>query len=173
MIPSIAEHLVVMFVLLLPIALIEAFVISKRHLLKYRDSCVLSLRANWKSTVVGLPLGYFFAFLGVIPAGIFVTFLPKKIGSAIGVILFNALGHGGTAPNAFDAAGYYLGTLLVMVPYYLVTIRVEKKHIVKLRNDLDTPRLINTVRIMNAITYTLLAIPVAAGAVGTIVKLMK
>ncbi|MFH1022313.1 MAG: hypothetical protein V1809_02885 [Planctomycetota bacterium] len=44
MIPSLAEHLVVMFVLLVPIALIEAIVLTRRHLLKYNDCRTIDFR---------------------------------------------------------------------------------------------------------------------------------
>jgi hypothetical protein len=170
MLPSIAEYLGFMFVLLLPIALIEAVVLSRRHLLAYRDSFVLSLRANWRSTVIGLPLGYALAVVGIIPAGLFVSLLPAETGSAIGAILFNALGHGGTIPGEFNEVGYFLGTLLVMVPYFLVTLRIERTHIAKLRKDLDGPRLTTTVRLMNDITYVLLATPIVIGAVKAVIQ---
>ena len=122
---------------------------------------------------MGLPLGYVLAFLGVIPAGLFATLLPHKIGSLTGLILVNTLGHGGTIPSAADEAGYFLGTLLVMIPYFLVTLRVERKYIAKLRVDLDNPRLTTTVRIMNAITYWLLAIPIVAGAINAVMKVVS
>ena len=122
---------------------------------------------------MGLPLGYVFAFLGVIPASLFAALLPDKIGSVIGLILSNAWAHGGTAPSDMDDAGYFLGTLLVMIPYFLVTLRVERKYIAKLRVDLDNPRLRTTVCIMNAITYGLLAIPIAAGAIKAVMKVVS
>ena len=75
----------------------------------------------------------------------------------VGVILFNAIGHGGTVPSRLDGVGFYLGTLLALVPYFLITLRIERKQIAKMRSDLDGPRLTATVRIMNDITYGLLS----------------
>ena len=97
--------------------------------------------------------------------------LPERIGSAIGVVLFNVIGRGGTRPNELDEVGFFLGTLLVMVPYFLVTLRIERKVIAKRKPELDTPELTKTVRIMNDITYGLLAIPVVVGAVRAVMKL--
>ena len=173
LIPSIVEHLALMLLFLLPIALIEAIVLSWRHLLAYRDSFVLSLRANWRSTLVGLPLGYLFAVLGVIPAGIFTSFLPARVGSLIGAVLFNVVGHGGGVPGEFDELGYFLGTLLVMIPYFLVTVRIERKHIAKLRKSLDGAHLTDTVKFMNGITYALLAMPIVAGTVMAVWKVIR
>lgn len=173
MVPSVAEHVVVMLVLLLPIALIEAVILARRHLLKYSESFRLALRANLHSTVVGLPLGYCFAFLGVIPAGLFATLLPKRIESPIGMILFNAIGRGGMRPTDFDEVAFCLGTLLVMIPYFLVTLRVERRLLVQRKAELDTPALQVTVRLMNDITYGLLAVPIIIGAVQALMKLMS
>lgn len=173
MIPTIAEHVIIMLILLVPIAMIEAVVLGRRHFLKYDESLKLSLRANLRSTLVGLPLGYVFAFIGVIPAGLFATLLPEKIGSAIGIILLNVVAHGGTIPDEFDEIGFFIGTILVMIPYFIMTLRVERKVIIKLKPELDTPKLTTTVRIMNDITYGLLAIPVLTGTVIAIIKLYR
>ncbi|MFA5252343.1 MAG: hypothetical protein WC454_07150, partial [Phycisphaerae bacterium] len=144
-IPTIAEHIIIMLYLLVPVSFIEAIILTQRHVLKYPESLKLSFYANTKSTLIGLPIGYVLALIGIIPAGLFTTLLPKNIGSAIGNILGNAILHGGTIPNKFDETGFYLGTLLVMIPYYLVTIRIERKVIVKHKVELNTPSLTKTV----------------------------
>ncbi len=124
-VPSIANHIVIMLVLLIPIAFIESIVLARRHVLSVSESLELSFRANLRSTFVGLPLGYLFALMGIIPAGIFVAFLPGRIPSVIAGVLFSAVASGGTAPNELDEMGFFLGTLLVMIPYFLVTLQVE------------------------------------------------
>ena len=168
-IPSIAGHVIVMVILLVPIAWIESLVLALRHELPYGTALGLSFVANLKSTVIGLPIGYALALLGIIPAGVFASFLPERIKSVIGVILMNALAYGGTVPTNVDELGFCLGTLLMMIPYFLVTLRLERQAIVKLRPDLDTARLTTTVRIMHDITYGLLAIPLVIAGVQFIV----
>ncbi len=165
MIPSVAEHVVIMVFLLLPVVLVEAVVLEQRHLLKVVEALKLSLLANLRSTFVGLPLGYLFAWLGLIPVGLFAALLPENVSSPISRILENMVAHGGTVPNKYDEVAFYLGTLLVMIPYYFVTLRVERKVIVKRNPSLDTPRLWGTVYLMNVSTYSLLALPVIAGAI--------
>ncbi len=173
MIPMVAEHIIIMLILLVPISIIEAVIIALRHVLKYSESLKLSFYANTKSTLIGLPIGYVLALFGVVPAGLFAMLLPKNIGSAVGVVLFNTVAHGGTIPNKFDEIGFYLGILLVMIPYYLVTVYVERKVIVKRKAELNTPSLTRTVWIMNSITYGLLAIPVVYGAVLSVMKFIS
>lgn len=177
MIPTVAEHVVVMLILLLPVALIEAVVLARRHLLKHMESFSLSFRANLRSTLIGIPLGYFFAVLGIIPAGFFVTLLPERVGSVIGVILSNAIAHGGTRTSELEdelaAVGFFLGALLAMIPYFLVTLRIERKVIVKRKPELDTPKLTKTIRIMNDITYGILAVPIVFGAVRAVVEFIS
>jgi hypothetical protein len=160
-----------MLILLVPVTLIEGLVLARRHLLKYPESFRLSLRANLRSTLVGLPLGYVFAILGLVPAGLFSMLLPKKVESTIATILGSAIVHGGKTPTELNEIGFFLGTLIVMIPYFLVTLNIERNVIVRLKPDLDTPELTKTVRIMNGITYGLLAIPVVVGAVMAVMKL--
>jgi len=164
MIPTIAGHIVVMLGLLIPVALIEAIVIARRHALPYKRSFGVALVANVYSTIVGIPLGYLFAFLGLIPVGMFTNIMPDRVGSVLRETLFHAVAYGGTVPSELDRIGMFLGTLLVMIPYYLVTVDVETtclKH--KLVDDPSDLRL--TVGIMNAVTYGLIAVPVVVGAV--------
>ncbi len=116
------------------------------------------------SDLVGLPLGYLFAWLGIIPAGLFAAMLPESVSSPISQILFNVVGHGGMVPSKYDAIAYYLGTLLVMIPYFVVTLRVERRVIIKRKPGIDAAALSVTVRLMNSITYALLALPVIVGA---------
>jgi len=163
-IPTVAGHIVVMVVLLIPVALIEAVVLSQRHGLGYGESIGLSLRANVRSTFVGLPMGYVFALAGIIPAGIFAGLLPGSVRSPIQAILLSAVLAGGVHPSNAQLASValLLGTLLAMIPYFLITLRIERQVIVKHRPDLDSPRLQATVRIMHDITYGCLLLLVIA-----------
>ena len=172
-IPTVAGHVFVMVILLIPIALIEAIVLSRRHALPCDESARLSLWANLKSTVIGLPMGYFFAWLGIVPAGFFAGMLPEPIRRPIHIILSNALLTGGMQPmdEHVEEMAFCLGTLLVMIPYFLVTLHVERKVIAKRRPDLNTPALRTTVRIMNDITYGLLVVLVVIGAIQAWIKL--
>jgi len=171
MIPTVAEHIVLMLILVIPVVLVEAAVLSGRHPVEYAESFSLVLRANLRSTLVGLPLGYLFALAGIIPAGLFAALLPERIGSVIGAILFQTLWHGGTIPNELDEVGFFLGTLLSMIPYFLVTLRVEWKYLIKRKAELNTPGFSVTVKIMNGITYGLLSLPFVIGATRAVIRL--
>jgi hypothetical protein len=171
LIPTVAEHVVIMLILLVPVVLIEAVVLARRHRLKYGESFGLTFQANLRSTLVGLPLGYLFALCGIIPAGLFAALLPEHLGSLVSIILFNAVGRGGSIPGELDEVGYFLGTLLVLIPYFYATLRVERKYLVKRKPGLSTPALLTTVRIMNDITYGILMIPIVVGSVFAVIRL--
>ena len=172
MIPTVAGHFVLMLGLLIPVALIEAIVIARRHDLEFGKSFGLALGANLKSTIIGIPLGYLLAVLGLIPAGVFTLLVPEGVQPILSLTLFHAVAYGGTVPSELDRMAFYLGTLLVMIPYYLVTLSVERKYLEQKLED-DPSDLRSTVRIMNAITYGLLAVPVVTGAVLELVQLAQ
>ncbi|MBI5365590.1 MAG: hypothetical protein HZA54_01025 [Planctomycetes bacterium] len=164
-IPSIAIHVVVMLVLLLPVTIAEGIVLMWRHPLSQAEAMGLALRANLRSTLAGLPVGYLCALAGIIPAGIFASLLPPGPRSVIGLILAKTVFIGGMFPNDADDLGFFVGTVLVMLPYYLVTVKVERACLARRRGDLDPERLAMTVRIMNGVTYGLLLIPLLVGMV--------
>lgn len=159
MLPSVAGHMLVLVVLLLPIALIEAAVLARMLMLKYGRAFNLSLSANSRSTLVGLPLGYLCALVGVIPAGMFALLLPKNVSSPIGCVLFHMISTGGAPPSRYDDLGFCLGTLILMVPYFFLTLREERRSILNAEKDLDPVLVRRAVFRMNAVTYAMLAIP--------------
>ena len=170
-IPTLAGHIVVMALLLFPVVALEASVVARRHDARYETAFGMVMRANLKSTFIGIPLGYIFAFLGVIPLGLFAEYLPEKTGGTIQLILGKALAAGGTLPNPLDAVGRYLGIMVVMIPYYLVTLRIERKSLQKEMAFEDPASVAFTVRIMNDVTYGILLIPITAGAIRAVMAL--
>jgi hypothetical protein len=171
MIPTLAGHIVVLLALLAPISMIEAVVLTWMCRTTLWPTIGLSLGANFRSTLVGVPLGYLLALAGIIPAGLFSGLLPKHLGVPIGHVLGGAIAIGGTIPNRYDELGYAVGTLLVMIPYFFVTRRVERKYILAHRPNLDPPLVARAVNRMNLITYALLAVPVVWKTVQAVTKL--
>ena len=156
--PSFIGHWIV-FVILLPlVATIEAVVLAAVLKTPPRDSLIVAVHANWRSTVAGLPLGWCMALAGLIPAGILAFFLPAPYRDpSYQIIAFTAL-TGGIIPNDFTMIAMAAGNLLILIPYYFVTVRIEQKVVASHHPEIDPKRVAFAVRWMHRITYTMLAL---------------
>ena len=156
--PSFIGHWI-FFIFLLPlVAAIEAVVITRVLKIAPVDSFMTAARANWRSTIYGLPWGWCMALAGLIPAGVMTAFLPEPYRDpAFQIIAFTAL-TGGVIPTKFSVIAIAAGNLLILIPYYFATVPVERK-VVETRHPECDPKLVaHAVRWMNRITYSMLAL---------------
>ncbi len=156
--PSFIGHWVI-FVILLPlVAVVEAIVLALVLKITPRDSLYVAVRANWQSTIAGLPLGWCMALAGLIPAGILASFLPAAYRDpSFQIIAFTAF-TGGLIPTKFSGIAMAAGNLLILIPYYFVTVRIERKVVEAHHPEID-PKLVGfAVRWMNGLTYAILAL---------------
>jgi hypothetical protein len=146
------------FAVLLPLVVgVEAIVLRRTLNTTLGQSLATAVAANVKSTVAGLPAGWCLAFLGIIPAGVLASLLPSAYGEPLGQIAaFTAL-TGGTIPTSFSPIAMAAGNLLILIPYYVYTIRLERRVVESRHSELEPTRVASAVRLMNRITYTGLA----------------
>lgn len=156
--PSFVGHWV-LFTLLLPIvATIEAVVLARVLKIKPVDSFVTSVYANWRSTIAGLPMGWLMALTGLIPAGFLAMLLPAPYRDPSFQIIAFATLTGGIIPTRFSGIAMAAGNLLVLIPYYFVTVRVERRVVQARHPKLDPELIARAVRWANRITYCVLAL---------------
>ncbi|NLX96539.1 MAG: hypothetical protein GXY83_10220 [Rhodopirellula sp.] len=156
--PSFIGHWILFTVLLPLVATIEAIVLAhvlRIPLLKSFDTAV---HANWRSTVAGLPAGWCMALVGLVPAGILACLLPPRYRDpSFQILAFTAL-TGGIIPTRFTMIAMAAGNLLILIPYYIATVRVERKIVESRHPELDPKLIAFGVRSMNRITYSVLGI---------------
>jgi len=156
--PSFIGHWI-LFVLLLPvIAGMEAAVLYRCLKTPPVESFVTAVHANWRSTIAGLPTAWCMALAGLIPAGILASLLPPSYRDpSMQIIAFTAF-TGGIIPTRFSMIAMASGNLLLLIPYYIVSVRVERKVVESRHPDIDPKAVLVAVRWMNRMTYSLLAV---------------
>jgi len=171
--PSFIGHWIV-FIFLLPlVARVEATVMCKLLKLSYGPSFRLAVQANWKSTLVGLPLGWVMALLGLIPPGILVWFLPYSYRDPTYQVIAFTLLTGGMIPGPLTPLAAAVGNLIILVPYYFASVRIERKVILKKYPDFDHALVNRTAKWMNFLTYSILAGLVLWGVIVAAVEVAK
>jgi hypothetical protein len=155
--PSFIGHWIVFIILLPLVATIEAIVLSRLLRIKPIESFATSAAANWRSAIAGLPAGWCMALAGVIPTGVLAYFLPPPYRDpAFQIIAFTAL-TGGLIPTEFSMIAMAVACLILLVPYYVATVRVEKKVVAARHPGIDPKRVAKAVRCAHRLSYSLLA----------------
>ena len=155
-IPTVVPHMFAAAILLPIIATIEAVLIHRMLLLAYWPSFRLSLGANGRSTLVGLPVGYFFAALGTIPAGMFTKMIPPDLRELFRTTLFQTLYVGGLIPNPTIPFAMAIGLVVVLIPYFFASVVIEGRYMMRNLPKAE-PKVIKRVAWrMNVLTYACL-----------------
>jgi hypothetical protein len=157
-IPTVVPHMFAAAILLPVVAASEAIVIRKYFLNDYSSAFRLSLGANWRSTLVGLPMGYAYAFMGLIPAGIFSTLLPDGSQELFFMVIFHSVLQGGTMPNALIPLAMAAGLVFILIPYFYASVFVEKKYLIKHISETEQSKIKPVVWKMNLLTYACLMV---------------
>jgi len=156
--PSFLGHWIVFVILLPVVAFVEAVVLARLLGIKLTEAYVTSAKANWRSTIAGLPAGWCMALAGLIPAGVLAYFLPDAYRNpAFQIIAFTAF-TSGIIPNRFSMIAMATGCLILLVPYYIATVRVERRVVESRHPEIDPTRVAIAVRWANRLSYSLLAI---------------
>jgi hypothetical protein len=121
------------------------------------DSFITTVRANWRSTIAGLPAGWLMALAGLIPAGILASFLPAPYRNPSYQIIAFATFTGGTIPTRFSVIAMAAGNLLILIPYYFATVRIERAVVEARHPEIPPAQIASAVRWMNRTTYAMLA----------------
>lgn len=156
--PSFIGHWVVFIILLPFVAAVEAVVLARLLGINGAESLVTSAKANWRSTIVGLPAGWCMALAGLIPAGVLTYLLPAPYRDpAFQIIAFTAF-TGGFIPTRFSGIAMAAASLVVLVPYYFATVRVERKVVEARHPEIDPQRVAVAVRWANRLSYFVLSL---------------
>jgi hypothetical protein len=156
--PSFIGHWIVFIVLLPLVAIVEAVVLARLLGTRPMESLVTSARANWRSTIAGLPAGWCMALVGLVPAGILAYFLPTAYRDPAYQIIAFAAFTGGIIPSRFSMIAMAAACLLLLLPYYIATVRVERKVVEARHPEIDPTRIAIAVRWANRLSYSMLAL---------------
>ena len=67
------------------------------------------------------------ALAGLIPAGVFAYFLPESYRNPAFQIIAFSVFTGGLIPTGFSMIAMAASNLILLIPYYVVTVRIERK----------------------------------------------
>jgi hypothetical protein len=167
-VPMIFVQWPLMICALLPVIVIEAFVLHKRLRLSYRRAFAGAAQANVISTLAGVPLAWGVMFLLELATALPIIYAAQKwhwhYESPIFYVLY-VLGMAWTGPAGKSAWPIALAATLLLVPTFFVSVWLERRFYRRSYPDIDTVAVDGASWFANLTSYTLLFV-LACGWVG-------
>lgn len=155
--PTFFGHGIFLLLGLLPIALIEGMVLRQRiQSVQWKRAFTLALRANLKSTIVGIPFAWFSSLLLSIPFTYLVGQANTDWGEKWSIVLGHAFLSGGFHP--YDPKLSLAASTALLIPYYYISVYLEFGSIQKHLDEVDRVDVKMAVLSMNRMTYLILAV---------------
>ena len=161
--PSFLPHSFLTLIGIFVIAALEGWFVMRALNLSYSDSYRLSLWANLRSTVAGIPLAWLLWLAGLIPVSMGLSALGVDSHPAVQSTLMQSVLFGGMMPTEWTNVASAAAWLLMLVPFWFGSVWIERRTILKRLPDRDPSRVSSAVIRGNLASYTMFLI---MGAVG-------
>ena len=154
-IPTLIPHWIFGLIALIPVIIAEALVIFWRHGDDFRACLAASAVANVRSTLLGIPL----AWLLFVALSFPIAMGAEKLGGGTSTITWiwsECLMLG--ARYQIAARTEFLASMTLLVPYYVASVLMERRTLLRRLDGLSLATLTQTSLLMNLVSYTGLVI---------------
>lgn len=132
--PSFLPHSFATVVGIFVIAAIEGFFLMRLLDLDFSKAYASSLSANWRSTIVGIPVAWLLWVAGWVPVGYGLSLLDRELlelHPAVLPTLVKSAFVGGMMPDEWTLVGSAVAWLVMLVPFWFGSVWIERKTIAK------------------------------------------
>lgn len=140
------------------IAGIEGFFLMRLLRLSFSEAYMGSLSANWRSTVVGIPLAWLLWVVGLIPLSLGISWLGVEMHPMVASTLTQSALSGGTVPTEWEGVGSAAAWLVMLVPFWLGSVWIESKTIARRFPEKDASLISKSVIQGNLASYVIFLI---------------
>jgi hypothetical protein len=156
--PAFLPHSFATLIGMLVIAAIEGWFIMRALDLKFAESYQHALNANWKSTIAGIPLAWLLWVAGLIPITMGLSAIGVESHPAVQSTLMQTAMFGGMMPTEWLNVGSAAAWLVMLVPFWLGSVWIERRTITKRLPDLDAEKISKAIVRGNLASYTIFLI---------------
>ena len=141
--PSFFPHSIATLTGILVIAAIEGWFLMRCLDLKFRESYKLSLLANWKSTIAGIPLAWILWMAGLLPVTWILSAFKLRFHPALESTFLHSAIFGGIMPTEWSRIGFAAAWILMLVPFWFGSVWIERRTILKRLPEHDPERILS------------------------------
>jgi len=153
--PAFLPHSLATGIGIFVIAAIEAWFLMRLLKWPYGESYRQAFAANWKSTIVGIPVAWLFWMVGLIPVSIGLSAVDLQLHPIVAATALHTAFFGGVIINEWAIVAQSAAWLLLLIPFWFGSVWIEKKTILKRRPDCDPVQLKKAVVRGNLASYSI------------------
>lgn len=153
--PSFLPHSFVTLIGIFVIAAIEGWFVMHVLRFSYAESYRHALNANWKSTIVGIPLAWLLWIAGLIPVSMGLSALGLKTHPAVVSTAMQTAVFGGMMPTEWMNVGSATAWIVMLIPFWMGSVWIERRTLVKRLPECDPSQISKAVVRGNLASYSL------------------
>ena len=169
-IPSFLPHFSLMLVGLFIVTAVETVTLRKVLGQPWWASYRATLTANLYSTLVGLPFAWMLILFGLVGTSMLASLTPLKDSDFLGAFLSEMAFNGGSVPGFSTELSRACAALVLLIPFYFMSVWIERRHLQKKFSELDRAVLGRAVRRMNLHSYSIFLVLRLVGLVAVMVE---
>ncbi|HRX56108.1 MAG TPA: hypothetical protein P5016_16460 [Verrucomicrobiales bacterium] len=153
--PSFLPHSIATLIGIFAIAAIEGWFLMRGLRLGYAESYRHALNANWKSTIVGIPLAWLLWIAGLIPVSMGLTALGFKPHPAVVSTTMQTVFFSGMMPTEWMNVGSAAAWLVMLIPFWMGSVWIERRTLLKRLPDGEPSKISSAIVRGNLASYGL------------------
>ena len=157
-IPSFLPHSVATLIGMLVIAGIEGWFVMKGLQLRYAEAYKHALHANWKSTIVGIPVAWLLWIGGLLPVSLGLSAIGLEAHPAVASTAMQTAIFGGMMPTEWMDVGSAAARMVMLIPFWLGSVWIERRTLAKRLPDHDPAPISTAVVRGNLASYSIFLI---------------
>jgi hypothetical protein len=129
--PSFLPHSFATLIGIFVIAAIEGWFVMRVLCLGYGESYRHALKANWMSTVAGIPFAWLLWVAGLIPMSMAVSAIGIKEHPVVGSTMLHTAFFIGMIPNEWTNVGRAAALVVMLIPFWMGSVWIERRTLMK------------------------------------------
>lgn len=156
--PSFLPHSFATLIGIFVIAAIEGWFVMRILHLAYAESYRHALKANWMSTIAGIPFAWLLWLVGLIPISIALSAIGVKSHPVVDSTMLHTTFFIGMIPNEWMNVGRAAALVVMLIPFWMGSVWIERRTLVKRLPGYERSRISKAVVCANLASYSIFLI---------------
>ena len=153
--PTFLPHSFATLTGILVIAAIEGWILMRVLHLGYAESYRHALKANWMSTIYGIPLAWLLWVAGLIPISMAVSAFGVRAHPVVGFTMIQTAFFIGMIPNEWINVGRAAALIVMLVPFWMGSVWIERRTLMQRLPKYERSQISKAVVCANLASYSL------------------
>lgn len=156
--PSFLPHSFATLIGIFVIAAIEGWFVMRVLRLSYAESYRHALKANWMSTIAGIPFAWLLWIAGLIPISLALSAIGVTSHPVVDSTMMHTAFSIGMIPTKWVNVGRAAAMVVMLIPFWMGSVWIERRTLMKRLPGYDRSRISKAVVCANLASYSIFLI---------------